>query len=581
MNSLTLSTKLELSEKILLLLPEDFLEGITDAKPLYLSEKEKIAVISFCHDFLFEMANSNKKNDCYWYTPLSEMQPFMSSVYRAIEKKEALKIELKGSSGNFICCDSDIFLLNFLKKSLKSFLKINFSFTNRYQYYLRHLKTIILRYSNLLFGLKTHFGYWLKIKRANKIPKELDILFVSRFEHDRESLNSQTCWHDTYMGELPNLLKNQKIALIGRCGGNPHKIALALENFKDFPIWTIYHFIDLKDFFKILYKTLSFKLKINLVKDKFLAKFAYQESRNHCRAIIDCLIVEHALVNFLTKVPIKKIVFIQENAAWENAVIIARNQASKSTYVFGYFQCPVLPSSFRYRMRQDILELKPHADKILTLGSAMSEAMKKLGEWGDLLQDGYAFRSPELKEISLTVNPRSLPQDKISILVLLGGNYDNVLLLKWLQAASLKFDGLKCQFVVKGHPRLPASIFLDRAQIPYGFDKLFNIVEHGSHFQDLIPKVHCVFFKGTTAGFIGLAAGIPTIHFCHNGLASDNVLFNAKDVVYTVKNHKEFKKCLEQIANSDTENLNARKYALSYYDQSDDSKRKILNLIAN
>lgn len=578
MIGLILKTHLGKLSYPLLRLPKDsFCSEFEDQDmSLALSQKEKDETLAEVHNFISILAQNHKNDDLFWYTPISEMQPFMSSVLRAFEIRASLLKNIHKLKGKFCLSDPDILLLNFIKKSIFLHIKI----INSKEIFILHklilLKRYVLRYTNIVFWLIEHFSYIRNSKKINTFPTHINYLLVSRFETTQEGLLQEKTWVDQYLGDMPELLaQNADIAIIGRCGGSPKKLSENLSKFTRFPIWTIYQYLSFKDLILIMWKSLRFTLNINYIEDRPLALLAYHESRNHCRAIADCLLVEFALKNLLKHISVDKIITMQENCSWESAVIVARNKCSPKTHVVGYFHCPIIPESLRYHANQTILKCKRLPDKILALGPKMSDAMNKLGEWGDLLMDGYAFRTP-LNNI--TLRERNITN---KILVLLGGNYSNVSFLRWLNEALRKENSNNWQFIIKGHPRLPAKEFLEKAGILYGQDKLFNPLDSNIPFSEVLVNVSCVVYKGTTAGIVGLAAGLPTIHICHNALATDNVLFNAGELSISVNNANDFKNELEKVSYGLAPNKNARDYALSYYDQSKEAKEKTLSFLEN
>jgi hypothetical protein len=567
----------------LLVMPEQFLDSAEGPlRFMSTSNKIKKETIEEIHDFLFQLALSNKNNHRYWYSPVSELQPFISNVFKAIELRAFIRSTIKNSKELFYYKNANIFLLKFLKNALDKTTTINYGMKEDIKYIFYSFKYFILRYFNLFIWLGLNIFQTLRSRKPKEIPNHLDVLLFSRFENSCETmLGNSDRWYDNYLGELPHLLSKYKIAVIGRCGGNPRKISLGIEKFKKFPLITIFQLLRIRDVLGVFFETLFFKLATKFVIDKNLAQLAYVESLNHGSVIADGLLVEKALKIFLEQCKVKKIITMQENCSWENAIVVARNAVSPETQVLGYFHCPVMPSSFRYHIRKDVLSLKPHPDKILTLGPQMSKALRKLGDWHELLIDGYAFRGPGLQEISGQIKAPS--SSILKVLVLLGGNFDNVNFLKWIESATKNFDSLKCQFLIKGHPRLPADEYLKKAAIKYGKNKIFDALRNDINWSEILSKVDCVLFKGTTAGFAGFCAGLPTIHFCHGGLLSDNVFFNTHDLCTTVYDERDLYHCLSAIKKqkhvNPVKSRKMREYALTYYDQTKESKNKIINYI--
>ncbi|NCQ55984.1 MAG: hypothetical protein GW748_07285 [Alphaproteobacteria bacterium] len=563
-------------------MPEDFFcsEEANHEICLRLSQEEKNEGLKYTHHFLCELVESNKSNPCFWYTPISEMQPFMSCLLRAIEVKNSLERYCCKLKGKFIFADSDIFLLDFIRKNFSEEIQIKNPFFIFFKSKGKSFKNFILRYVNTFAWFWEHSSHLRKSKTLSKLPNHIDFLFFSRFEKKHENQIFQEKWIDPYLGELPEFIhKDASIALIGRCGADPKKLSGNLATFSSFPLWTIYQHLKLRNLFQIIWQAFRFRLCTKHVSNRALADLAYKENLTHCRAIADCLLVEKALENLLEKVSVGKIIFMQENNAWESAIVNATKKAKLKVPTLGYFHCPVIPSSFRYHMNPTLLQYKPLPDKILTLGTEMSKAMKKLGDWGDKLMDGYAFRSP------LPVKPflcrKETEVEKKNLLVLLGGNYDNVIFLKWLDQEPKGTLSQEWRYLVKGHPRLSAMDFLKKAEIPYGPNEKFECVPCDRSIEDVLTEVVCVVFKGTTAGIIGLAAGLPTIHVDHNGMLTDNVLFNAEGLCTSVNNFESFQTALAKVSQNFVADPKAESYAFSYYNQDDKVQKKILEFLKN
>ncbi|NHJ86045.1 MAG: hypothetical protein FK734_11330, partial [Asgard group archaeon] len=307
MLKLTLNLQGSHKSEIPLVLPEDY--NSDDQGALTLSDTAKNNTISKLHNFLVQLAESNRTDNCFWYTPVSEMQPFMSSIYQASEIRAAIDEFHFLDAKNYVYANSNYLMFGFLKQSLKKHKNLLIPFIDRILFCYKRVKYYFFRYINILFWLFEHLYHLFKTKELNFIPTSLDFLLISRYEKDLENQLDLNYWDDRFLGSLPELLaKNHKVAIFGRCGGDPAALSNSLNNFCKFPVWTIYQFISIWDLFKIVIRSLKFNLSINNVLDKYLADLAYSESRNHCRAIADCLLVEYALGRLLNLVQVKKII---------------------------------------------------------------------------------------------------------------------------------------------------------------------------------------------------------------------------------------------------------------------------------
>ena len=517
----------------------------------------------------------------WWYLPVAEWQPNMSELPAALELAARLETLGRKARGRFVLTVSPQVTATYLKERFSAHAAVAIISDRKSQLHwaLRRAKAAILRLLNALVWLienVRHVRSVRRIRRAPPIPGHVHTLFVSRIEAGFLP-PSDGVWRDAYLGPLPaeGLKRTGSVALMLRNGGDPAEQVKAADDFKGFPVAFIFEFLSLGDVWHCLRRAWRFRLHSGATRDP-LARAALIESYGHVRALADWFVVERAMRNLLRTVAPRQIVCMQENSNWEFAVETAANETSPKPRTVGFFHCPVMPSAQRYRTRADVLQRRPNFDLTITLGSAMRSALLRLGDWAPILSSRqYAFRNPNIEKcLSLPVRA---PSAHLRLLVVLGGAFDNGRFLDWVKSATSAVESLT--IVIKPHPSFDHRPVLAAAGIDLS-DRRFVLSPHSA--MDLaLGEADVLLYKGTTACFAALAAGVPVIHVGDGGIASDDALFDAGGLSISVSDPDDFASALSQLRAQTLPARqawakDAREYVRQYYDLSVDSCEKAL-----
>lgn len=541
--------------------------------------KDQQRLLNRVLDILAGMAITNKNQD-WWYLPISEVQPNMSAILPILETEAHIKALLKsGVKGRFLLMINDSMIAHYLLSLMESIpgLEVVASTADRLRWGFDRAKNPVRRLLNTILWGREHLQKISDIT-LRQFPKSVHTLFVSRFEADLENPDKgfhKSPWSDRYLGELveQGFQKTNDVLLMGRCGGDAQAIGNMAKNYERFGVCTVHQLLGKIDILNCLWR--AWKLRLACSSTDPLARILMAESRNHVRAVADCILVELAVKNLLVQTTPKQIVCMQENSVWEHAVVRASREKSPNARLIGYFHCPVMASAIRYHTRSD-LSLRPIFDTIVPLGDAMAESLCKLGPWQSKLVPGYGFRNPDIFEsLSLTAHE---PQSPFRLVILLGGMFDNAIFLKWVNEARMHLSDT--HLLIKGHPVYGSHAALGGAGIDLSAAEDIEDITSLSMIETL-QQADCVIYKGTTAGLSALAAGVPVIHVDHGGIQTDDTLFAAGHLVKSVANKKEFENAIGQIrARTVIERKGwidqAKQYAENYYDISEARRDQVL-----
>jgi len=525
------------------------------------------------------LAEVNSNQD-WWYLPVSELQPIMSTMLIALELEARIKELIKISKNtNFILSVPNALVARYLMETnLGCF--VTASIYDKLIWAVDNFKNIYRRYLNTIIWGIEHVLHIMTSENGKPFSKNIKTLFVTRFETDLESPNNDiynSLWSDRYLGDL--IEEGQirgKIMVLGRCGGNPEKIAKFTSSYYRFPLRTIYQMLGFSDIATSLVRAL--RLKLISPNSSPLNKLIIIESRNHVRAVADCLLVELATDNLLKQTKPEQIICMQENSVWEHAIVRAAKKKSSKSIVIGYFHCPIMPSAFRYH-NSPLITGRPMFDAIIPLGDSMADALCRLGPWKQLLWPGFGFRNPNINEcLDLVSRPAVKP---FRIVVLLGGMFNNAIFLKWVNRA--RIDLPRHHLLIKGHPVYGSENAIKGAGI--NLSKYNDIDDISSlSILDTLKMADCIVYKGTTVGISALAAGIPAIHIDDGGLQTDDTLFNSGGLSFSVSTPEDFCTVISNIINMENKTKQAwvkkaKKYAGQYYELSPRRRKKVLSII--
>lgn len=535
--------------------------------------------IASIHDFHRALADAN--NDAlWWYLPLSEWQPFMSVLPAAVDLAARIAtLASRGCKGRYVIRVADATTTYYLMERFRNHTSIAVSadIADRAFWIMDRAKGIPRRWFNSLAWL------WENLRAVNtnredvSVPATLDTLLISRLEAAPIAKLSDH-WEDLYLGDLPDEAQRRtgSAALLLRTAGNSKKQSQQGAAFRDFPIITVGSLLRPRNVLAILFRALRFRVKTGHA-EPVLGRAARREARNHVRAIADWLLIEVAVERLLSQCKPRQIICMQENSGWEHAVVRAARRQRPEAILVGFFHCPVMPSAFRYRTRADVRDRRPLFQRIFPLGQAHRDALLRLGEWKPLLADrGYAFRNPQLDDcLALHVVPSMRP---FTILVLLGGAFDNAVFLRWVAEALRPLDDVVVE--IKSHPAYDPQSVLRRAGIAVD-GKRFRLTAEVAMDRALTGS-DVVVYKGTTVCFAALAAGVPLIHVGDGGVATDDTLFASDGLSESVSTAADFRAQIARLRAQGPQQRKswaerARAYVREYYDMSASAREAVLN----
>ena len=537
--------------------------------------------IEAVHDLRRNLSKANA-DPVWWYLPVAEWQPFMSSLPAAQECGARLETLAMSSQGEFLLAVPDAVVADYLFRYFNHSpaVQIVASWRSRLTWALDRAKDPIRRIVNAAAWLIENgraVAAVRRLRRRRNPTKQVDTLFVSRLERNSQ-VDAGGKWIDRYLGSMPEdgWLRMASVALLLRCGGAAPIQSADVARFGRFPVSTIFDWLTLSDVAGAMWSAWRFRLQTGPGVSA-LAKPAATESRKHVRALADWLLLERAAINCLHAFSPRLIVCMQENSNWEYAIVRAAQAVVPKACTVGFFHCPVLPSSFRYRTSADIREQRPHFQRTIPLGPAMRNALLSLGEWGRLIEgQGYAFRNPQLDECFL-IPPRP-PGQPVKILVPLGGIFDNARFLRWLDRATAEIGDV--EFIIKPHPAYDAETTLASAGISMRQGR-FVFSEHCA-MDAALAHADIMIYKGTTVCFAALAAGVPVIHVGDGGIASDNALFDAGDLAVSVSTSAALRGEIDRIRHQSPAAkqewaIRSRAYVRAYYELSPQARVAVLD----
>lgn len=532
---------------------------------------------------LIEDIGSNNQNKRCWYYPVTEGQPVMSVIYNALELEVQLST-LANSEGNrtIALCLQDRYLIKYLIDAFQNHknIKITQSLWSRIFCILEKFKEAPRRFVNSLIWLWDQYRRIHNVRAGiygKGIPEYCHSLIITRFEKHQNIPDGEiNRWHDLYLGDLPQNAweKTGSVVLLGRTGDRAEGVSSRASGHEVFTIRCMEQLLAIKDIFKII--VYAFFMRLETSNTTPVSRLAGSESRKHVRALADCILVETALANFLKICTPGQIICMQENSAWEHAVSIAADSTKNNIRVTGIFHCPVMPSALRYHTTTSEMQKRPIFRNIIPLGPAMAHAMNRLGPWHNILITGYAFRHGDIHK-AIEVDKSGHAGKRPAILILLGGMFDNSLFLKWVVNAGKNATPHK--IMIKGHPVFGAREFIESSGITH---ITTNQIEDCSSVPlvEVMKYADVAVYKGTTACLFALAAGVPVIHVDHEGLLSDNTLFDAEELCRSVNTPSKYISAVNEfLAYSPDQRAAlacmAGEYVKSYYDTSKESLEKV------
>jgi hypothetical protein len=532
-------------------------------------------------DVLYKRLAALNSDRTWWYLPVAEWQPFMSSLPVALEFRARLQTLAESSQGRFVLTVPDAVTAGYLLRSFErdSAVRIEAGWSSRLVWSIDRAKNPLRRLWNATAWLFEHYRARFAIDRGarrKRSPGRVDTLFVSRLERSVLTYPDGS-WHDQYLGSLPNdgHQRGASIALFLRCGGDPRAQSQNVSRFGQFAVTVMYDWLTAFDVIAAMWRALTFRL-IAGSESSALLQSAAAESRIHVRALADWILLERAISNALRAMVPRQIVCMQENSNWEHAIVVAAQAAAPKVRTIGFFHCPVLPSAYRYRTSETVRQQRPLFERTIPLGPAMRSAFLSLGDWGPLVdRDGYAFRNPELEAcFALPLRPLGQP---LTILVPLGGTFDNVRFLGWLDLATTPLDDIR--FIVRAHPAYDPSSVLSALKVDAAEGRFFS---SGGTLDEALGQADLMIYKGSTVCFAALAAGLPAIHIDDGGLASDNALFAAGDVSISVSTQQGLRDELQKIRRMSLDerrmwSAKARTYVRAYYELSNGAREAIVD----
>lgn len=528
------------------------------------------------HDFHRTLADANS-DPVWWYLPVSEWQPAMSALPQAIELEARLSsLKQSGAVGSYVLTIRDDVIAFYLLARFKGQvgLSVFADRADRLGWAAKKVKRRLLRWINSAAWLFENLSTVRRSADGRSIPVELDTLLISRIE---SGAIAEKRWRDRYLGDLPHeaMKCTGSAALLVRAAGNPAAQVQQVRLFRSFPVFLLGSLLRARDVFSALRKALAFDLKTGWA-EPVLAAAARREARNHVRAIADWLLIERSVERFLSVSKPRQIVCMQENSSWEHAVVQAARRRCPDASLIGFFHCPVMPSAFRYRTRADIRDRRPLFRQVVGLGPAHRQALLELGEWAPLMtKTAYAFRNPQL-DGCLAIE-RIVSDRAFTVLVALGGMFDNVAFLRWLMQALQPIAGLVIE--IKPHPAYDsAAILREAGVIP---DGRTIRVSKDEAMDKALADVDVMICKGSTVGFSALAAGVPVIHVDDGGLASDDALFASSGLSRSVSTAESLRSAISDVRQQSPQQRQewtsrARAYVRSYYDVSTAAREAVL-----
>jgi hypothetical protein len=532
--------------------------------------------IARIHDFHRALADANS-DPAWWYLPLSEWQPAMSALPQAIELEARIhSLKQSSAAGSYVLTVQDDVTASYLLTRFKR--QIGFSvvanLSDRLHWVVKNAKRHLLRWINSAIWLFENLKTVRQSADYRANPTELDTLLISRLE---PGTTTGERWRDRYLGDLPHeaMQRTGSIALLVRAAGHPAEQVQQARSFKGFPVFLFGSLLQARDVFSVLRKALAFNLKTDGT-ESALGIAARREARSHVRAIADWLLIEKSVERLLSTSKPRQIVCMQENSAWEHAVVQATRKQHPDALLVGFFHCPVMPSAFRYRTRADVRDRRPLFRRTVGLGFAHRQALLHLGEWAPLLTGGaYAFRNPQL-DGCLAIN-RAISDRAFTVLVALGGMFDNVAFLRWLTQALKPVAGVVIE--IKPHPAYDSAAILRAAGIAID-DRTIHISKDEA-MDRALAGADVMIYKGSTVGFSALAAGVPVIHVDDGGLATDDALFASGGLSRSVSSAEELRSVIAELRRQSTQQREewtrrARAYVRSYYDVSTAAREAVL-----
>jgi hypothetical protein len=534
-------------------------------------------------DLLYQRLAALNSDRTWWYLPVAEWQPFMSSLPAAMELRARLQTLGESSPGRYVLAVSDAVSAGYLLRSFAGdpSVMITADWRSRISWSIERAKNPLRRIVNAAAWLFENCRAVLAAGRSpprRPTPGRADTLFVSRLERGVLT-NPNGSWRDQYLGSLPSDAhrRGASIALFLRSGGDSAVQSRDVADFHQFPVSIMHDWLKVHDVIAAMWRALTFRLTVGGENNSALLISAAAESRNHVRALADWILVERAFSNALRSITPRQIVCMQENSNWEHAIVIAAQAATPKPRSIGYFHCPVLPSAYRYRISEAVRQCRPLFEHTIPLGSAMRLAFLSLGDWGPLVDgNGYAFRNPELEAcFALPLRPVGRP---LRILVPLGGTFDNAQFLKWLDLATAPLEDIR--FIVRPHPAYDPSSIFRALKFNAAEGRMFS--RAGGTLEDVLAEADLMIYKGSTVCFAALAAGLPAIHVDDGGLASDNALFDAGDLSISVSTPQALLDELRKIRGMSREaretwSATARAYVRAYYELSGCARDTVLD----
>ena len=289
-----------------------------------LSKDAQTRALAVIREMVTSLATENNNSD-WWYLPVAEVQPSMSVLLDAVELQFRLQaLAERVRCGTFVLTVQNARVARYLFKCGLGF-RVIARRHDRTKWAVDRFKDRYRRYVNAALWAIEHVQRVNVFKSMPPLPKVVDTLFITRLEAELEEPDDTLLrqpWCDRYLGELIEEGRRRgPCVVLGRCGGNAERLARLAARYDRFVLRTLYQVLGMNDVFKAIFRALRLRLRVPV--EDGLFQLVRDESRNHVRAVADCLLVEKAVLNVSARCAGKRIVCMQANSVWEPAVVRA------------------------------------------------------------------------------------------------------------------------------------------------------------------------------------------------------------------------------------------------------------------
>lgn len=381
-------------------------------------------------------------------------------------------------------------------------------------------------------------------RKIEEVIGEKESYYVIKTFIYNNSFSKDGNYKDAFFGKLPDFLNaKRKVLVLAVLLGDYCfciKKIRKCDSIRIIPFESIVAIVDLIRAFK------TFILSSISVSNKFF--FGYEIADIVKNELVRTwsgiqyyqLIHYYVLRRFSRVVKVDTFLLTYENNPWEKMCITALRMSSPDTFIIGYQHTIVAHASANMFMSRYEKGIMPIPDKILTVGDATKNIMKRYGDFGEVpicsscgLRFEYLFNMGRLAR-----------NNNGNILLGLEGIKEAYKMVRYVLGELGGNDKYKVR--IRTHPVLPWQHF----QHNHGFDLAKHPNFHlspGGPLKDDVDWADTVIYWGSTVGVEALNVGRAVIHYNIGSILNYDPLFENSHLKWVVSESDKLVDTLEKI----------------------------------